>query len=213
VFSEDWALARLLDKVGTKMLTSARMLRLHPELIALLKGERPWESPDEAASELAKYDVARTRAEIELAAQAVAKLFEGKSRLSLILLALSEFKLSDRAAAFVDRMVQCFIWGLDTETTVMARAVLEAALEDTISEQQLASLGKKRSRHGYTYAQYRDAAEELSLLEPDRLHDLDAVRVAANEAVHATPGIHPPAILTLLRTILCLRALLPGTVT
>jgi hypothetical protein len=206
----DWALARLLDQVGGKMMASAQQLRLHPELVGIIRDHSAWESADFAAADLVNYHIAHARAEIDLAWSAVWRLSEGKKRLAIVMVFLSQFTLSERAAAFVDRMVQCFVWGLDTEMTVMARAVVEAALEERIPEVQLASLGiRKPNRWGYNFKQYLDAARRLNIVDAAALTSIGKIREAGNAAVHAVPGIHPSAIRTLVDTVLCLRALFP----
>lgn len=91
--AEYWSLVRLLDQVGSRILTSAHALRVDEELASLLKNHRPLEEPHEAAEDLLWYEVAQSRAEIELADQAISRLWEGKARLRSLLLHLSRFDL------------------------------------------------------------------------------------------------------------------------
>jgi hypothetical protein len=207
--ADDWLLARLLDQVGARMLSSVHALRVDRELAAVLRNHRPLETPEDVAADLVRYDIARARAEIELASLAVSRLFEGKKRVAILLLLLSKFELSERAGAYADRMVQCFIWGLDTECAVMARSVLESALEETFPDEKMVALGFTRGRYGFEYWQYRDAATVTQLLSEERLKDVERIRTAGNEAVHAAPGLHPPAYQTVARTVACLRDLFP----
>lgn len=207
--AEEWELVRLLDRVGAKSMAVARELRVPSELAALLKERRPWDRPEIAAKELLRYNVAVDRAEIELGGEAVGRLAVGKDRLLLAHYFVQGHGLSARACAFVDRMVQCFIWSFDAELTIMARAVIEAALEEAIDEADLAKLGLKKGRHGFAFWQYRDAAVKLGILNESTLESVDEIRAAGNDAVHASPGLHPPAIRTLATVVHVLGALFP----
>jgi len=207
--AEDWTLARLLDKVGEKLPAAARALRHDPEVLARVQEVRPWEPADAVAADLARYQIAQSRAEIELASEAVHRLFEGKKRLIQVQLLVSPHNWSSRALAFVDRMVQCFVWSFDTELTIMARSVMEAALEEAFSDDQMAQLGFARTRYGFQFWQYRDAASKTGRFNDQLLEALEQIRQAGNDAVHAAPGIHPKPIATLVRTVACLRALFP----
>lgn len=44
----------------------------------------------------------------------------------------------------------------------------------------------------------------------ERLKAVDEIRRVGNEAVHAAPGLHPPVLSTVARTIQCLGDLFPG---
>ena len=209
--AEYWSLVCLLDQVGSRILTTAHALRVDGELTALLKNHRPLEEPHETAKDLLWYEVAQSRAEIELAAQAVSRLWESKERLQTLLLHLSRFDVSARAAAYIDRMVQCYLWSMDTECAVMARSVLETALEELLPDDRMTDLGYRRGRFGFDFGKHCDAAEKIGLLSDTGLQYANEIRRAGNDAVHSTPGLHPSAFETLARTIVCLRELFPTT--
>lgn len=207
--AEEWTLVRLLDKVGVGSIPSAYALRVEPELSQLVVDFRPGDSVERTMRELSGYDVAQTCAEIDLASAAVQKLFEGKKRLATILHLLSKFELSPRAAAYVDRMVQCYVWGLDTECVVMARSVVEAALEEAFTDADMHAMGFVPKRHGFEYWQFRNAATRSGRFSADVLGCLEDVRRAGNDAVHASPGLHEDPIASIAYAVVCLRSLLP----
>ena len=206
---DEWRLVKVLDRLGRAAVPSARSLRILPELAEQLREYRPADDVHQTARELVNYNVAQSCAEIELAQASVHKLFEGKTRLMTVVQVLSEHELSERALAYVDRMIQCYIWSMDTECVVMARSVVETALQDAIPEDELEKAGFARKRHGFDFWQYRDAARALGRLDAQQLDSLDRLRHAANVAVHASPGLHEDPIVSLAYAVICLRALFP----
>lgn len=207
---DDWRLVRLLDRVGAQLVKSAHMLRISADLQKLVESHKPFEDPLKLASSLVSYNVAQARAEIDLASAAVGKLFEGKRRLTFVLALLSQFDLSERATAYIDRMIQCYIWGLDTECVVMARSVIEAALEEVISHDEMTSLGFRGRRKGFALWEYQSAAAKTRRLSDKAMEWVEAIRQAGNEAVHAVPGLHGDSTVTLAQTVVCLRELFPA---
>lgn len=209
ISADEWRLVQVLDKVGAAAIDSARSLRATSELAETLREYRPGEDVYNTVRHLVNYNVAQSRAEIELASAATGKLCEGKKRLAIIIQLLSEHSLSERALAYVDRMVQCYIWSLDTECVVMARSLVETALQDAIDESEMEAVGFKRKRHGFEFWQYRDGAKKLGRLNQEQLAVLDDLRHAANVAVHASPGLHDDPLKSVAYAVVCLRALFP----
>ena len=206
-----WRFAKLLDRVGSKLVPSARTLRLHPELADVLRTERLLGRDIDGEDSPLKHGLAFARAEIDLAPEAVARIPESEQRLGFVLRLLSEFELSERASAYVDRMVSCYVMGLDTEMVILARSVIEIALEDALDDDVLYALNYKRGKYGYHLNQRIEAARESSRIDEATLSMLSRIRVEGNQAVHSAPGLHENAELTLVSTVVCLRALFPVT--
>lgn len=204
-----WRFAKLLDGIGSKLIPSARTLRLHPELNERLRLERMRGASLEGDQSPLRHGLAFARAEIDLAREAIARIPQSEQRLAFVMRLLSEFELSERASAYVDRMVSCFMLGLDTEMVILARSVVEIALEDALDDESLHARGLRRGKYGYHLHQRIEVARETNLISQDVKELLSRLRHEGNDAVHSAPGLHLNAELTLASTVLCLRSLFP----
>jgi hypothetical protein len=207
----DWELARLLDLVGRNLVGCAQMLTARPELAHVLRRSHPDEDPIGSLRDLSSYNVSRDRCEIQLAWEATSLLGAAKTRSMELLLFLSAFTLSPRAAAYLDRATQLYIWGFDPEVAVMCRAVLEAALEERIDESELLSLGQRRGKFGFQFYQYVEAAAQKGLISPENRKFADQIREAGNKAVHVSPGLEPEPFWLLASLTILLRDILPAS--
>jgi hypothetical protein len=71
-------------------------------------------------------------------------------------------------------------------------------------------LGFSGRGRGFALWQYAEAAAMTNRLDDQSIKDLESIRQAGNEAVHAAPGLHDDPTVILAQTVVCLRALFPA---
>jgi len=99
----------------------------------------------------------------------------------------------ERTKAYLSRVAKCYIRGMDTELAVMARAVLEAALEAAPLEDAVDQV--MRNSRGKRFVPLDGLIEAASLagaFDEDARLAAHAIREAGNSAVHKAPGLEPP---------------------
>lgn len=108
--------------------------------------------------------------------------------------ALVKFAVSaqnERTNAFLGRVATCYCLGLQTELAVMARAVLDTALQEVVPDEPVRqALGiPKRDRVGLS-ARLR-YIDHLDLISGAPRHAMDRLKRAGDDAVHTAPGLEP----------------------
>jgi hypothetical protein len=189
VDEEEWRQGELLDTAARATARSLESLHLHPDLVHQLTALHPGDHPVTAARELVTQVLPYDRLEIELCRIAVDRLFPAKERLHKLVLLLRERPLSQRAGAYLDRAARLYLWGFDAEVAIVCRSALEAALHETISEEELSQSGLKPGHHGFNFYQYLQGAERLGILPSEARAIGDEIRHSGNRAVHVAPGL------------------------
>ncbi len=98
---------------------------------------------------------------------------------------------NDRTNAFLGRVANCYCLGLRTELAVMARAVLDTALQDVVPDDSVRQALKtpKHQRVGLSSRlQYLD---NFGLVAKAARHAMGRIKTAGDNAVHTTPGLEP----------------------
>ncbi len=134
---------------------------------------------------------------IDLARSAVEKAREGTRRAMRLLASLTDTSVSARAEAYLQRVAQSYIWGFDTEAVMLARSVLESALEEKVPHQRvIEALAKspesfrrsQQERLGKGYPSELvdriNAAPVLGVLSVDVAKMATDIRIRGNNAVH-----------------------------
>jgi len=95
----------------------------------------------------------------------------------------------ERSAAYLGRLARCYILDMRTEFTVMARAVLDAGLQEVVDDSDVpATVGAAR---------WVGLERRIAYLESRGVFDAAAgraardIKVAGDDAVHNTPGLEP----------------------
>lgn len=128
---------------------------------------------------------------IGLAFEAADSLLEGAEKRAPELVALlSSRRLSDRAAAFLDRAARLFLWGFEPETVVMCGSVLEAAYESRFTALDMIRLEitKKDKDAEYQAYQYEQAALASGVYSREQKDLAAKVRRARNDTLHNAPN-------------------------
>lgn len=96
-----------------------------------------------------------------------------------------------RTASYLKRVATCYALNMPTEFAVMARAVLESAIESFVDDETIeARLG----RLGPTNVRLERRIEYCSavdIFDSATQEAANRVRVAGNQAAHAAPGLEP----------------------
>jgi hypothetical protein len=98
---------------------------------------------------------------------------------------------NERTNAFLGRVATCYCLGLRTELAVMARAVLDTALQEVVPDEPVRqALGlPKRERVGLS-SRLR-CIDAFDLIRGDARHAMDRLKRAGDDAVHTSPGLEP----------------------
>jgi hypothetical protein len=124
---------------------------------------------------------------------------------------LIEAKLPATVAAHLSRLAQLYLWGFDSETYVLARSVLEAALADRLSDENVRAAQSHSGASQEIALQERiEAACRLGVLTRDDADRAHAIRRDGNEVLHVAPGLtrhHASALDVIRSTARVLRSL------
>ena len=180
--------ARFENSIGKTLLPAADALVASPQLLEWrekLSGSFPI---GQLASWLSNLRLVRPQLRIDLLRRELDNLEAKTSRLSDVLAVLIESPPSERARAYLQRVSRCYLNGLEPETVIMCRAVLDAAFEDRISE-SLVWTHVPRNHAGQTavLADRITAAQRSGIISPEMAASARAVKDAANQAVHGIP--------------------------
>ena len=161
-------------------------------------------SPDTAAKitrAISSHAIIRDGIQIDLALYACDGLLAGAEQRAATLIELVGSRtLSDRAAAYLDRATNLYLWGFEPESVVMCASVLEAAYEERFTADELFRLQIRKKGlefEPYEYEQAALAAKVFSLADKklatrirrarnDTLHNAPNVALAGAEALKAT---------------------------
>lgn len=98
---------------------------------------------------------------------------------------------NERTNAFLGRVATCYCLGLRTELAVMARAVLDTALQEVVPDETVRNAlnTPKRQRVGLSSRlQYLD---NFDLVSGEPRQAMTRVKRAGDDAVHTAPGLEP----------------------
>ena len=109
--------------------------------------------------------------------------------------------LTERAADYLGRVARLYIYGFDSESVVLARSVLESALEHAVADEDVAVAGLAPDGRAPSLAQRIVAAERLHLLTKQAARAAHRLRLSGNDVLHVAGSANavPPveAITTL----------------
>lgn len=94
-----------------------------------------------------------------------------------------------RTSAYLSRVAECYVRGMSPEMAVMARAVLEAALEEHVPDnavQQTVGPGKNGR---ITLNRRREAARAIGIFNESEYQASGRVKDAGDEAAHVAPNL------------------------
>jgi hypothetical protein len=98
-----------------------------------------------------------------------------------------------RVAAYLSRVARCYCLDLPTEMAVMARATIDAALEELVPDEVVErSVGANR-RGQISLASRVQAAFAIDAIDKESFDALQGVKSAGDNAAHASPGLVPPS--------------------
>lgn len=133
-----------------------------------------------------------------------------EKRMPELLSLLTQWNLSQRSLAYLDRATRLYLWGFDPECVVMCHSVLEAALEERLPDEVVWSHGIKKEGRSYTASQRINAAAAEGLLDDHQRQLCHELREARNATVHRAPQLSLSAQSAIENLATVLRALFPG---
>jgi hypothetical protein len=185
---------RNLDHLGKKLRGSLHTLEVNSEVIGALQtlfGTNPEAQLDytTAAKFLAGHTVVKDCININLGFEATDSLLHNAEiRAPILLQLLEERRLSNRARAFLDRATRLFLWGFDPETIIMCHAVLDAALESVLTDEQLWAKGFPKKGKWYSSDDRIKGAVAVGLLKPEDGLRAQWLRNLRNSSIHSVPN-------------------------
>jgi hypothetical protein len=114
----------------------------------------------------------------------------------------------ERSTAYLSRLAKCYMLEMRTEFTVMARAVLDAALQEAVDDAEVrATVGAEREVTLERRIAHFSASGVFSRGVEQAARD---VKKAGDDAVHAVPGLEPNPDDTLRKLVAVFEALDAG---
>lgn len=98
-----------------------------------------------------------------------------------------------RTQAYLARVAECYIRGMDPEFAVMARAVMETALERVLPEEAARSLVRMGKSGRLGLGGHIDAAVTAGMVEDEVEQAMQRIKDAGDHAVHEAPQMAPRA--------------------
>lgn len=134
--------------------------------------------------------IVRDGIRLDLAMQATDNLLRGAEQRASILVSLIALRrLSDRAAAFLDRATQLYLWGFEPEAVVMCASVLEAAYEARFPGEEMFRLQVTRKGAEFQPHEYEQAAIAAQVFSLMDKRAAEAIRRARNDTLHNVPNV------------------------
>jgi hypothetical protein len=209
-----------LEGLARDLVPCLHSLSVGPEVVAKVQSifRAEFNATKEVDDELAavvtrliySHPIIRDGVRIDLALQAADVLLPNAEKRAADLIALiAHRKLSERAAAFLDRATRLYLWGFEPESVVLCASVLEAAYETRFSPMEMFRLQIVRKGTEYEPHEYEQAALAAGIFtKADK--DLAArIRRARNDTIHNAPNTTVGAIEALQGTATLLDRLFP----
>jgi hypothetical protein len=128
--------------------------------------------------------------QIDLAMEATDTLLKGaEDRYGDLLGMLAERRLSNRAAAYLDRATRLFLWGFEPETIVMCAAALEAAYEARFTPLDMVQLQITKTGKKFEVYHYERAALASNVYTVAQGALAQRIRESRNDVIHAVPAV------------------------
>lgn len=188
---DDWLTARILDRIASNWIKAARHLGQPagynpiPEIMLDLD-----ELSHGFGEDLRENQFIEQRVQVGLALGSAESLFDQGRRAIALLKHLISVP-GERAKAYLTRVADCYINGMETEGVVMCRAVLDAALQEGLDNGTIVRAGNAKLNR----IDKVDLDDRLRHLKRERavsgaaLAAANRVRTAGNDAVHVSPGL------------------------
>ena len=179
---QQWEVAKLLDALTGQVVSAAKTLERSPG------------DPDEVLDSyfkrfgepLSEHPLFRQALEAHLAED----LEDELEKMSAHAVCLLDYLVSirhERPRAYMARVGACYLRGLDTETVVMAGAVLDAAMQETFDDAVIREAGIKCGRYISLGNRIEYAIQSGVLTEAEGKKAF-FIAHERNKAVHAAPG-------------------------
>lgn len=209
---EHWILARKVDVSFPSIIEGAHALALSPEFDAIAQELAPSDNPLLSASSVSRSDVVLDRLEIDLAYEALGNWVEARKRFSLLLLLLGKTRISERGSLYLQRATKLYLWNFELECLVMCSSVLEAVLEQELSETDLTTFGleKRKGQRDWEFWQLIEGATKAGLISKDQKKRANALRIGRNQMLHELPASDSQALRALFHLADILASIYPS---
>lgn len=162
-----------------------------------------WLAPRHPADPRTKLDFVQHAMEIHAAREFVDDPAEFAKRMFSLLTFLARDP-GGRTAAYLSRVAECYIRGMKPEFAVMCRAVLDAAIQEIVDDDDVLRRLPPEKRSFVGLAARIRYCQECGIFDAGEASAAEHVKVASDNAVHQVPGLEPDpdALLTDLTTAL-----------
>ena len=132
----------------------------------------------------------KTRSKLPLGISLPATLDEVAGRLESLVKYVVRSQ-NERANAYLSRVATCYCLGLCSELSVMARAVLDTALQDVVSDESVRK-GLSLANHVRIGLGNRlQYLQRYDLVADAPMRAMERIKNAGDDAVHTAPGLEP----------------------
>jgi hypothetical protein len=180
---EDWRYRKALSVLATRFVASAKSLDPDEgDQVELIRIFREYVGDDLTENRFMLQCI-----EVELAEDLEDDLW-ARSRRTFELLAFLTRVRSERVRAYLQRVSECYIRGLATETVVICGAVLDVALQDVVSDVSVRESGIRCGRH-VSLGNRIDFLERTGVFTSEQAEEAFQLAHERNKAIHAAPEL------------------------
>lgn len=183
-------LYRMLDGLAEYVVRAAQTLT--DDFPGRARIEKTWEIAQESHDAVATF--LDHRLELAFAAESVEEIYQASQRAEKLLGHLVRVE-TERARAYLHRVATCYLRGLETETLVMAGAVIETAMEDACPPDAVRDRIPGARDKKDKWINMRDRLNFLTTVDDvdvDVISQAEWVWEQRGKAVHGCPGVEPP---------------------
>lgn len=94
-----------------------------------------------------------------------------------------------RTRQYLSRVAECYVRSMRAEFAVMSRAVVQAALEDILSTEQVREILQLPRAQRVGLGNLISAADRVGILSPEAKEACERVKTAGDDAVHTMPDV------------------------
>jgi len=163
------------------------------ETIAHLPDSLRWQiekalSPTDPSDPRTKYNIFRNS--MQLHAAELVRISVGDIADRLVALVNHLARSADaRTASYLERVAKCYVLNLPTEFAVMARSVLDSAIESRVDNEAVVALLGPRGRNGIGLKRRIEYCAATDIFDSETERAATRVRETGDDAVHLVPGI------------------------
>jgi hypothetical protein len=144
--------------------------------------------PTEPSDPRTKYNIFRNSMQLHAAELVRVSGADVAQRLSALVNQLAR-SADARTASYLERVAKCYVLNLPTEFAVMARSVLDSAIESQVDNEAVVALLGQRGRSSIGLKRRIEYCAATDIFDSETERAATRVRETGDDAVHLAPGI------------------------